>query len=161
MSGPREAKFDSRARAIRCCMKLQEAHQESRQVTLQAQWDRLCALFTSLEMIELRIVTLFAQVSVPNRRWPSGDAVIGDRFCHGNVMNWWEEGRCHDVSFNPTTLSSAARQRLLTADSCVAFGKNYLRCQFEFRGPWSQKRWWHHIPFQSYILWLSCQANIY
>ncbi|CAL1126124.1 unnamed protein product [Cladocopium goreaui] len=27
------------------------------------------------------------------RRWPSGDAVIGDRFCHGNVMNWWEEGK--------------------------------------------------------------------
>ena len=91
------------------------------------------------ERTELHIVnavTHFAHaMSVPNRRWPSGDAVIGDRFCHGNVMNWWEEGRWHEVSFNPTTLSSAACQRLLTADSCVAFRKNHLRCQFEFRGP--------------------------
>lgn len=33
--GPGEAKFDSRARAVRCCTKLQQAQQESRQVTLQ------------------------------------------------------------------------------------------------------------------------------
>eukprot|EP00435_Cladocopium_sp_Y103_P058819 s436_g20.t2 len=35
MSGSKEAKFDSRARAVRCCTQLQQAQQESRQITLQ------------------------------------------------------------------------------------------------------------------------------
>jgi hypothetical protein len=59
MSGPGEAKFDSRARAVRCCTKLQQAQQESRQVTLQAQSDRLCALLFALpEMTNAQNYTL-------------------------------------------------------------------------------------------------------